>query len=122
VVRPYRIIKPVLADEGGNVAVPFVDLKSQYLSIKEEIDDTVRSVVMSSSSQSTVEILMITTATEYRGRGFGVKLLSMLDDDLGKRGIQVCLARVREDNAHAMAMYKTIGYHEIGSVTFNGSQ
>ena len=48
-VRPYRIIKPVLADKGGNVAVPFVDLKSQYLSIKGEIDDAIQSVIMSSS-------------------------------------------------------------------------
>jgi ribosomal protein S18 acetylase RimI-like enzyme len=73
-------------------------------------------------AQPTAEILMITTAAEYRGHGHGVRLLSILDEALSSRGVQACLARVREDNPHALAMYKTSGYHEIGSVAFNGNQ
>lgn len=72
-------------------------------------------------SQPFAEIIMIATADTYRGRGFGVKLLSMLDNDLRRRGIQACLARVREDNIHAIRMYESVGYHEIGSITFSGS-
>lgn len=72
--------------------------------------------------KSASEILMIATADAYKGRGLGVKLLSAIDDDLRKRGVQTCLARVREDNLHAMGMYKKNGYYEVGSVAFNGSQ
>lgn len=73
-------------------------------------------------TQTTAEILMIATADTYRGRGLGVKLLSVLDDDLQRRGVQACIARVREDNVYAIEMYERNGYHEMGSVTFNGGQ
>lgn len=72
--------------------------------------------------KSASEILMISTADAYRGKGLGVKLLSTIDEDLRKRGVEACLARVREDNLHAMRMYKGNGYYEVNSVIFNGSK
>ena len=71
--------------------------------------------------QPAAEILMIATADAYRGRGLGVKLLSAIDDEMQRRGIKACLARVREDNIHAIRMYEICGYREIGSITFNNS-
>ena len=38
-----------MENEGGRLIVPFVDLKSQYLSVKEDIDDAIQSVIMDSS-------------------------------------------------------------------------
>lgn len=38
-----------MKNEGGRLIVPFVDLKLQYLSIKEEIDNAMQSVIMDSS-------------------------------------------------------------------------
>ncbi len=72
--------------------------------------------------QPAAEILMIATADAYRGRGFGVRLLSAIDDEMQRRGVQACLARVREDNIYAIRMYERNGYREIASVTFNGSK
>lgn len=73
-------------------------------------------------AQPAAEILMVTTAINYRGRGLGRRLLLTLDEDLRRRGVRACIARVREDNTHAMRMYENSGYRDIGAVTFNGSQ
>lgn len=72
--------------------------------------------------KSASEILMIATADAYRGQGLGAKLLLAIDEDLRKRKVQACLARVREDNFHAMKLYKKNGYYEIDSVVFNSRQ
>ncbi|MBF0518743.1 MAG: GNAT family N-acetyltransferase [Nitrospirae bacterium] len=71
-------------------------------------------------SKRTAEILMITTAHSYRGRRFGIKLLSTIDDCLKGHSIRTCIARVREDNNYATRMYESNGYCEVDSITFNG--
>ncbi len=73
-------------------------------------------------SRGAAEIIMITVAAAYQGQGLGTVLLSKLNSELKKRGVQACLARVREDNLHALRMYGKAGYHEIGSVDFNGGK
>ena len=69
----------------------------------------------------TAEIFMITVSSTYRGRGYAKELLCCLGDELEKRKMKDCLARVHSDNYDAIKMYGGCGYKEIGTVDFSGT-
>lgn len=68
------------------------------------------------------EILMVATAASYRRQGYALQLLDALHAELYNRGVNSCLARVREDNMPARMMYMRKGYRQIGSTIFNNAQ
>jgi len=53
----------------------------------------------------------VLTKEEYRNRGFATSVVSMLTEDLIKRG-KVASLYVREDNSHAIHVYMKIGFVE----------
>ena len=72
-------------------------------------------------STPTAEILMISILPLFRGKKVGRDLLGALHRELTHRRIRTCLARVREENGAAVALYESSGYVEIGEVRFRGS-
>jgi predicted GNAT family acetyltransferase len=53
----------------------------------------------------------VLTKEEFRNRGFATSVVSMLTEDLIKRG-KVTSLYVREDNSHAIHVYMKIGFIE----------
>jgi len=53
----------------------------------------------------------VLTKEEFRNRGFATSVVSMLTEDLIKRG-KVASLYVREDNSHAIRVYMKIGFVE----------
>lgn len=60
------------------------------------------------------ELLMITIAPEYQGRGLGKVLLQHTLQTLQKKGATCLFLEVRESNKAAIALYETLGFCETG--------
>lgn len=60
------------------------------------------------------ELLMITIAPEYQGKGLGKKLLEYTMQQLRERGATCMFLEVRESNQPAIALYEAIGFCETG--------
>lgn len=60
------------------------------------------------------ELLMITVAPEYQGRGFGKVLLQHTLQTLQNKGATCLFLEVRESNKAAIALYETLGFCETG--------
>lgn len=62
-----------------------------------------------------LEILNIAVAPAHRRRGYGKKMLSMMLQVAHKMGIQRAVLEVRMHNIPALALYKGIGFSQVGS-------
>ncbi len=60
------------------------------------------------------EILTVAMAPEARGRGHGRPLLLHHLDELAKAGVRTIHLEVEEGNAPALALYRRLGFQEIG--------
>ena len=60
------------------------------------------------------EILTIVTAPQYRKKGLAKRLLSEIEYELGKAGVEIIFLEVAEDNPSAIALYKRCGYEQFG--------
>lgn len=70
--------------------------------------------VLSRSVVDEAEILTVAIAPEARGRGHSRPLLAAHLDGLSRMGIRVVHLEVEEGNAPALAVYRRLGFHEIG--------
>lgn len=73
------------------------------------------------SDNKTAEIFMIAVAKEFQNSGIGASLLKNLEEELRKRGIKGCIARVRKSSIAAVNMYKKASYSIIKNVSFNNT-
>ena len=60
------------------------------------------------------EILRIATLKNMRKAGFGKKLLSSVICEMRESGVNEVFLEVRAGNESAIALYKSIGFEEIG--------
>ncbi len=70
--------------------------------------------VLSRTVLDEAEILTIAIAPEARGRGHGRPLLLHHLDELARCGIRTVHLEVEEGNAPALALYRGLGFQEIG--------
>ena len=59
-------------------------------------------------------LLNITVKPQSQGRGFGLRLLEHLMDQLAEQGARECYLEVRASNAPAYRLYERYGFNEIG--------
>ncbi|MEQ3691967.1 MAG: ribosomal protein S18-alanine N-acetyltransferase [Alcanivorax sp.] len=60
------------------------------------------------------ELLMITVAPEYQGKGLGKLILQRTMQQLQSRGASCMFLEVRESNEAAIALYESLGFCETG--------
>jgi len=60
------------------------------------------------------ELLTITLDEEVRGKGLSARLLAHHAGNLRRAGVETLFLEVAEDNAPALALYKRLGFEEIG--------
>ncbi len=61
-----------------------------------------------------VHVLNVATALESRRRGVGRALMDAAEDEGRSRGARLATLEVRRSNSGAIALYRTIGYREVG--------
>jgi ribosomal-protein-alanine N-acetyltransferase len=60
------------------------------------------------------ELYRVAVPEALRGRGLGRLLLERFLSDLDGRGADVCFLEVRASNAPAIALYRSVGFLEVG--------
>lgn len=61
-----------------------------------------------------VHVLNVATAIEARRRGVGRALMEAAEDEGRSRGGRVSTLEVRRSNAGAIALYRVLGYRQVG--------
>ncbi len=61
-----------------------------------------------------LHVLNIATAVEERGRGIGRALMEEAEADARRRGARLSTLEVRNSNASAIALYRSLGYRQTG--------
>ena len=61
-------------------------------------------------------ILTIDVLPEHRRKGIGLKLLQEMEKIFKEKNIKTCCLEVREDNIAALALYRKLGYVEVGKL------
>ena len=61
-----------------------------------------------------VHLLNISVAAACQGRGYGRAMLAWLCTDAARRGARAIMLEVRPSNAHACALYRSVGFEQIG--------
>ncbi len=61
-----------------------------------------------------VHILNVATALEARRRGIGRALMDAAEEEGRARGARLATLEVRRSNAGAIALYRAIGYRQVG--------
>ncbi len=59
-------------------------------------------------------ILNICVRESMRGRGIGSQMLALLSDRSAQAGVQDVFLEVRPSNPHAIALYQSVGFVEVG--------
>lgn len=59
------------------------------------------------------DIQTLAVIPDMRGQGLGRKLLGQLLDEAERRGVNALFLEVRADNPVAIALYDSVGFHEI---------
>jgi ribosomal protein S18 acetylase RimI-like enzyme len=58
---------------------------------------------------------MLAVHESFQGMGIGTLLISSLEDRVRDRGLALARLRVEHDNPRAAALYRRLGYREVGS-------
>jgi len=70
--------------------------------------------VLSRRAADEAEILSIALAQSARGRGHARPLLAYHVQRLSQRGVRTVHLEVEDGNAPALALYRRLGFHEVG--------
>ena len=79
-----------------------------------EIDGNVAGYVGSQSVLDGADMMNLAIAPEYRRQGIGQALVTALIDYLQQNGIIALLLEVRASNDPAIALYRSLGFEQIG--------
>ena len=55
----------------------------------------------------------IEVTTEYRGKGYGTKLMELFLSEMGSREVTIITLEVRVDNVVAISLYEKFGFKRI---------
>ena len=79
-----------------------------------EVDGVVCGYLVSMAAMGEGHILNLCVAPQWRGRGIGRRLMDVFAGDAAECGVQTLFLEVRPSNIAAIALYKSIGFNEIG--------
>jgi ribosomal-protein-alanine N-acetyltransferase len=61
-----------------------------------------------------IHVLNVATAAAARRRGVGRALMALAEEEGRRRGCRMATLEVRRSNAPALALYRAIGYRQVG--------
>ena len=89
-------------------------LRVGYLCRVAEDDGQIVSYGIVAMGAGEAHILNICVAAHMRGRGIGRRMLQLLLERSSQAGMQDVFLEVRPSNPHAIALYQSLGFHEVG--------
>ena len=89
-------------------------LLAGYYCIVLEIDGTVSGYSIMSIAAAEAHVLNICVHPRVQSRGHGRRLLNSLLDKARDAGVDKIFLEVRPSNQHAIALYRSVGFEEIG--------
>jgi ribosomal-protein-alanine N-acetyltransferase len=87
---------------------------SQLLLAEDEAGGAVLGYIVFWIVHDEVHVLNVATALEARRRGVGRALMDAAEDEGRRRGCRLSTLEVRRPNAPALALYRAIGYRQVG--------
>ena len=90
-----------------------LDNRLSYWLVAEE-DGVVVGYVGSQSVLDSADMMNIAVAPTYRRKGVGKMLINALTDHLVQKRIRFLLLEVRISNTSAIALYKGMGFEQVG--------
>lgn len=88
-------------------------LSSNYIVMVAE-NESVVSFLSAMVSVDACDIIMVATKKDYRKMGFAQGLFDELKKELKNKNISQIFLEVRQNNDNAIALYKKLGFVEIG--------
>ncbi len=79
-----------------------------------DVDGALAAFIIMSRAADQAEVLTIATAVQARRKGLGRALLMEAALELKSRDVTDLFLEVAEDNAAAIALYRTVGFDAIG--------
>ena len=79
-----------------------------------DVDGALAAFIIMSRAADQAEVLTIATAAQARRKGLGRALLMEAALELKSRDVTDLFLEVAEDNAAAIALYRTVGFDAIG--------
>ncbi len=113
-------VPQVAAVERGAYPFPWSEgifrdcLRVGYLCRVAENDGELVSYGIVAMGAGEAHILNICVAAHMRGRGIGRRMLQLLLERSQQAGMQDVFLEVRPSNPHAIALYQSLGFHEVG--------
>ena len=89
-------------------------LRVGYLCRVAECDGEIVSYGIVAMGAGEAHILNICVSAAVRGRGIGRQMLMLLIERAAQAGIQDVFLEVRPTNLHAIALYQSVGFAEVG--------
>src|SRR5690606_3636693 len=89
-------------------------LLAGYYCIALEIDGVVSGYSIMSIAAAEAHVLNLCVHPRMQHRGFGPRLLTTLLDKAKGAGVDKVFLEVRPSNAHALSLYRSVGFEEIG--------
>lgn len=89
-------------------------LLAGYYCIALEIDGVVSGYSIMSIAAAEAHVLNLCVHPRMQHRGFGRRLLTTLLDKAKGAGVDKVFLEVRPSNAHALSLYRSVGFEEIG--------
>jgi len=89
-------------------------LRVGYLCRVAECDGDIVSYGIVAMGAGEAHILNICVAERMRGRGVGRQMLALLIERARQAGMQDVFLEVRPSNLHAIALYQSVGFIEVG--------
>lgn len=77
-------------------------------------DGLVVGYVGSQSSYEQADIMNVAVHPDWRGRGIAESLITYLIKELRSQSCMALMLEVRASNAPALALYKKLGFHQVG--------
>lgn len=90
-------------------------LSNNYIvMVAENESESVVSFLSAMVSVDACDIIMVATKKDYRKKGFAQGLFDELKKELKNKNISQIFLEVRQNNGNAIALYKKLGFVEIG--------
>ena len=84
------------------------------LGLALERDGALAGVLLLRQAGDEAEVLTLAVAPASRRRGLGAELLRAGLATLAARGVRRCFLEVGDDNAAALALYRSLGWRQVG--------
>lgn len=78
------------------------------------LDNVIAGFAVSRSTLDEAELMLLAVSPDFRGRGFGQKLLEEVISEARRHGAVRLFLEMRADNENALALYEKAGFFPVG--------